>query len=111
MTRMVRDPLIARVLQLGPGQVWGADVFCLPEYRNQGIGRHLMNFSDRFVASLGFKEVLSTIVIGNTPSLRATLGSGNQLLYYVSYVRVSFYERLRVSKDIPRYLVEGPASR
>jgi hypothetical protein len=27
----IRDPLAARVVELGAGQIWGADIFCLPE--------------------------------------------------------------------------------
>lgn len=99
---VLRDEVIARVLRLEPGQVWGADVFCLPEYRSRGIARQLQRFGDRFMASLGYTERLGTILVSNTPSLRMSRGGGRLPLYYVTYLRVLFWERLRVSKDIPR---------
>jgi GNAT superfamily N-acetyltransferase len=102
VTRVMRDSVVSRVLQLGPGQLWGADVFCLPEYRHRGIAPRLQQFGDRYLATLGYKERLGTIVVTNTPSLRMSRLSGKRPLYYVSYVRILFWERLRVSKDIPR---------
>jgi GNAT superfamily N-acetyltransferase len=102
-SRVIRDSVISRVIQLEPGQIWGADVFCLPEYRNQGIGRYLQLFGDRFLASLGYRERFGSIVVTNTPSLRASRGAGRQPLYYVSFLRILFWERLRVSKSMPRH--------
>jgi hypothetical protein len=63
--------LIPRILELGPGQAWGSDGFCLPEYRH------------------------------NRASIRKNREIGREPLYYVEYSRWGFYERLRVSKDIP----------
>jgi hypothetical protein len=104
---VLRDSIIARVIQLQPGQVWGADVFCLPEYRSRGIARSLQLFGDRFLGSLGYRERLGTIRVTNTPSLRMSRGGGKRPLFHVSYVRILFWERLRVSKDIPaRYWAE-----
>ena len=109
VSRLVRDPLISRVIQLGPTQVWMADVFCLPEYRSRGIARHLQLFGDRVLASAGYTERFASIAADNTASLRMARGSGSQYLYYVSYVRYLFYERLRVSREIPERLTVGPA--
>ena len=107
VSRVVRDGLISRVVQLRQGQLWAADVFCLPEYRNQGIGRHLALFGDRFLASLGYEERFGHVAVSNTPSLRLSRHKGNQPVYYVSYFRVLFWERLFVSRDIPRRFWAG----
>ena len=98
---VIRDNVLSRVIKLGPDQFWGADSFCLPEYRNKGIVRHLKIFSDRHLASLGYKEFVSSIEVTNTASLRASRAAGREVLYYVSFVRIFFWERLRVSKNIP----------
>ena len=111
VTRVVRDPVIARVVTLAPEQVWGADIFCLPEHRHNGVSRHLINFSDAFMASLGYKELLATVEAANTPMIRSALRGGVQFLLYVSYVRLLFYQRLRVSKDNPGRLAETVALR
>lgn len=107
VSRVVRDGLISRVVQLRQGQLWAADVFCLPEYRNQGIARHLALFGDRFLASLGYEDRFGHVAVSNTPSLRLSRHKGNQPVYYVSYFRVLFWERLFVSKDIPRRFWAG----
>lgn len=94
--------LLSRVIHLGPAQVYMADVFCLPEYRSQGIARRLALFGDRGMASSGYTESVAATAAGNIPSLRMSLRKGNgHPISYVSYVRLLFYERLVVSKDIP----------
>jgi GNAT superfamily N-acetyltransferase len=102
--RVVRDEVISRVVHLEQGQVWGADQFCLPEYRNRGISRLLALFANRYLASRGYTDVASSVLVTNTSSLRMTLHKGNKPLYYVSYSRMLFWERLRVSKSMPRRL-------
>ena len=101
---VTRDAVISRVFQLGPGQVWGADTFCVPDYRNRGIARDLQKFSERYLVSLGYRERFGSIVVTNTPSLRM---SRREILYYVSHTRFLFWERLGISKDIPRRLWDG----
>jgi GNAT superfamily N-acetyltransferase len=97
--------LMSRVLRLEPGrQVWSADAFCLPEYRNQGLNRHFGLFTMRFLASQGYTEEFGVIVATNIPSLRSVLHRGSQFAYFVSYSRLLFYERLRVSSDVPTEL-------
>jgi GNAT superfamily N-acetyltransferase len=98
--RTVRDQLVSRVVQLEQGQVWGADQFCVPEYRNRGISRLLSVFANRHLAALGYTDVASSVLVTNTASLRMTLHK-NRPFCYVSYSRLLFWERLRVSKDIP----------
>jgi GNAT superfamily N-acetyltransferase len=93
--------LVPRVVQLGPAQAWGADSFCLPEYRNRKIGRHMGFFADRFMASLGYTQLFSAIPAGNDVSIRMNLQIGRRPLYSVSYVRLLFWERLRVSREFP----------
>jgi GNAT superfamily N-acetyltransferase len=110
-SREIRDPLAARVVALRAGQLWGADVFCLPEYRSQGVGRRLALFADRQLASKGYTEVLATVEGGNVPSLRLSLRKGSELAYYVSYLRLPFYERLRISERMPRWCKRAMARR
>jgi GNAT superfamily N-acetyltransferase len=105
---VIRDSVVSRVIKLGPGQFWGADVFCLPEYRNRGIGRHLQVFGDRHMASLGYNERFGSVDARNTASLRTSRAAGRQALYFISYVRILFWERLRVSKNVPSHLWEHP---
>lgn len=93
--------LMARIVQLGPTQVWADDTFCLPGYRNRGIARLLGLFAMRFLASLGYTENFGTIATTNAPSIRMSRRQGVRPLYYVSYFRLLFYERLSVSRDIP----------
>jgi GNAT superfamily N-acetyltransferase len=104
LTRVIRDNVVSRVIKLGPGQFWGADIFCVPEYRNRGIGRHLHLFADRYMASLGYNDFFSSISATNTSSLRASRAAGREAVCYVSYVKVLFWERLRVSTDVPDHL-------
>jgi GNAT superfamily N-acetyltransferase len=100
----IRDPLVARAVTLGEAQIWVADIFCLPEYRSQGVGRHLILFADRELASLRYSEVLAAVDAGNVASLRASLRSGSALSSYVTYVRFLFYERLRIYNEVPMQL-------
>ena len=109
--RVIRHPLISRVLELGPGQVWGADTFCLPDYRNRGIARNLQMYAERYLARLGYRERLGTIVATNTPSLRMSLASGSRFVSYVRYVRILCWERLHVSKSIPGRLLKAVGER
>jgi GNAT superfamily N-acetyltransferase len=101
-SRVIRDRVISRVLRLAPDQFWAADIFCLPEYRNRGIGRHLQVFGDRYGASLGYKERFGSVPVTNTASLRASRAAGRQPVCYLSFRRILFWERLRVSKNVPR---------
>jgi GNAT superfamily N-acetyltransferase len=103
-SRVIRDSVVSRVVKLEPGQFWGADVFCLPEYRSGGIGRHLKVFTDRYMASLGYKEHFGSIDVTNIASLRASRAAGREAAYYISYLKVLFWERLRVSKDVPDHV-------
>jgi GNAT superfamily N-acetyltransferase len=90
--------LMSRVVRLEEGQIWGADVFCVPEYRNRGIGRHLALFGERVLATLGYRQLLGAIATTNTAAVRMHEGIGRQPVRYVSYFRLFFYERLRVTK-------------
>lgn len=93
--------LMSRVVQLSQRQVWAADIFCLPEYRNQAIARHLALFAERFLASQDYTELLTSVTVTNTASLRMSLHKGSEPFCYVAYSRLLFYERLVVSKEIP----------
>lgn len=106
-SRVIRHEIVSRVLKLGPGQFWGADVFCVPEYRNRGIGRHLNVFADRSMASLGYREMFGSISETNIASLRASRFAGRDAVSYVSYVKVLGWERLRVSRHVPEHLWNG----
>lgn len=99
--------LMSRVVQLRQGQVWALDIFCLPEYRNKGIGRHLSLFSDRLLASRGYTAVLGAVTVFNTPSFHMHLHVGRHPFCYVSYFRFLFYERLLISKEIPEQFGAG----
>jgi GNAT superfamily N-acetyltransferase len=107
LSLVIRHPVVSRVITLGPRQVWGADTFCVPEYRNRGIARQLLAFAERYLANLGYKERFGTIVVTNTPSLRMHHAAGADFVSYVSYVRVLFWHRLRVSKRIPAHLLDS----
>lgn len=102
--RVVRDAVLSRVVHLEPEQVWGADQFCLPGYRNRGISRLLAIFANRFLAPLGYTEVLSSVDAANAASIRMTLHKGCRALCYVSHARFLRRERLHVSKDVPAHL-------
>ena len=104
LSRVIRDNVVARVMKLGPGKFWGADLFCLPEYRNRGVGRHLNIFGDRYMATLGYTDHFGSITATNVASLRASRAAGSEAVCCVSYVKVLFWERLRVSKDVPEHL-------
>ena len=93
--------LTSRVVRLEPDQVWAADTFCLPEYRGRRIAALLGVFAKRHLASLGYRENLSAIAVDNASSLRMQSRSDSERILYVSYLRILFYERLRVSKHIP----------
>jgi hypothetical protein len=97
----VPGSLMSRRLQLGPRQVWSADAFCLPEYRNRGLNRHFGRFTMRCLASHGYAEEFGVITASNTASLRSVLGRGSEFVYFVSYARRLFYEDLRMSDDMP----------
>jgi hypothetical protein len=99
--RVPAGSLMSRRLQLGPRQVWSADAFCLPEYRNRGLNRHFGRFTMRCLASHGYAEEFGVITASNTASLRSVLGRGSEFVYFVSYARRLFYEDLRMSDDMP----------
>ena len=96
-----RGSLISRRLQLTPRQVWSADAFCLPEYRNRGLNRHFGLFTMRFLASHGYAEEFGVITASNLPSLRSVLGRGSEFVYFVSYSRRLFFEHLQMSDEMP----------
>jgi hypothetical protein len=106
-SRVVRDRLASRVVRLRDGQLWSADGFCLPEYRNQGISRQLGMFGQRFLAAQGYKESFGSIAVTNTPSLRMARRAGATPAYHISYVRILFWERIRVSENVPIKLWDG----
>ena len=106
-SRVIRDRVVSRVITLGPHQFWGADVFCLPEYRNRGIGRHLQVFGDRYLASLGYKDRFGTVNVRNIASVRAARAAGRQPVYYVSRVKILWWERVHVSRTVPRRFWEA----
>jgi GNAT superfamily N-acetyltransferase len=99
--RTIRDPVVSRLITLGPRQVWASDVFCLPEYREQGITIKLLHFVWRTLVSRGFTEVLGTIVISNTTSLRIFARAGSQPLCYVKVATFLGWQRVHISPDIP----------
>lgn len=98
--------LVPRVLELTPEQVWVAHAFLLPEYRNQGLNYHFGLFTMRYMTSLGYTESVGTIAPHNIVSLRTSRGR-NARHGFVSYTRLLFYERLRVSETLPRRLEEA----
>ena len=106
-SRVVRDWIASRVVQLRDGQLWSADAFCLPEYRSQGISRQLGMFGQRFLAAQGYKESFGSIAVENTPALRMARRAGVTFAYHISYVRILFWERIRVSEDVPKKLWDG----
>jgi GNAT superfamily N-acetyltransferase len=91
--------LMSRVVKLTKRQIWGSDIFCLPEYRNRGIGRHLALFAERFLASQGYTELYANVDGPNVPSLRMSLHKGSRIVCYVSYRRRLFHERLIISNE------------
>jgi hypothetical protein len=99
--RLPAGSLMSRWLQLEPRQVWSADAFCLPEYRNRGLNRHFGRFTMRFLASHGYAEEFGVITTSNTASLRSVLGRGSEFVYFISYARLLCYEHLRISDDMP----------
>jgi GNAT superfamily N-acetyltransferase len=103
--------LIPRVLELEKGQIWTADAFISPEYRNHGLNAHFGLFTMRYLASRGYTAQVGTIAASNIPALRSSRHRGATPIYYVSYTRFLFYERFGVSTDIPHELVEGLASK
>lgn len=99
--RVPAGSLISRRLELSPRQVWSADAFCLPEYRNQGLNRHFGRFTMRCLASHGYTDEFGVITASNVASLRSVLGRGSELVYFVSYSRLLFCEQFRMSDTIP----------
>jgi hypothetical protein len=55
---VVRDGVVSRVIRLEPGQIWGADACCLPEYRSRGVTRRLTIFANEFISSNSVLERL-----------------------------------------------------
>lgn len=96
--------LMQRLLELKPTQVWSADAWLLPEYRQRGINQPFARFTMRFLASLGYTEQLAAVTLPNLPSLRSSARRGAERLCYVSYSRVLFFERLRISTELPQWL-------
>jgi hypothetical protein len=105
VTRAVppRD-LASRVLDLRHDQAWDDDMFCVTDYRGQGLARQLSLFSDRYMGSLGYTEAFARISTSNVPSLRMQRHKGSAFAYHVSYRRFLFYKRLRVSERPPQGL-------
>jgi GNAT superfamily N-acetyltransferase len=93
--------ITAKVLKFGPGQTWDEDIFCVRDFRGKGIARHLSLFSDRYLGRLGYTETFASIGTENIPSLHMQVHKGSQFAYHVSYRRLLFYTRLRVSRQIP----------
>jgi hypothetical protein len=101
VSRVVRDGVMSRVVRLGAHQLWAADVFCVPEFRNRGIGRRLQLFGNRYLGRLGYTELFGAIAAANTASIRASLGAETRLVYSVAHLRILSWERVRVSEGPP----------
>ena len=99
---VIRDDFVSDVFHLEARQVWGADQFCLPNYRNRGISRLLALFANRYLASLGYTSVATSVLMSNKPSLRMTVHKGCKPLYYRSSSRILVWERQSVWKSMPR---------
>jgi GNAT superfamily N-acetyltransferase len=107
--RVIRHPVVSRVVRLGGGQVWSADIFCVPEYRNQGIARYLGLFAETVLRSHGHTEVFGVMNIKNVASLRSVLRKGGRPVYYLSHLRLLSFERVGVSRTIPDRFVRMAA--
>src|SRR5262249_62147257 len=90
--------LISRVITLKHGQLWAADAFCLPEYRNRAIVRRLGLFAQAQLAREGYTEFVGAISVMNIPSLRMTLHD-SAFICRITYRRLLFNERLRISHE------------
>jgi hypothetical protein len=96
-----RHELMSRVVQLAPGEFWSSDSFCLPEYRNRGLNRLFGLFMARYMATRGYKTHLSAVAVTNLPSIRSSQRKGSRFVCHVSYVRLLWSEKVRVSKELP----------
>ena len=94
----------SRVLTLRASQVWSADAYCVPEYRNRGVNRQFGRFTMRYLAARGYTEEFGVIDASNAASLRSVVGRGSELVYFISYTRYFFYARLVVSANLPGYI-------
>lgn len=98
---------LARLIHLEPGQIW-PNVFCMPEYRGRGIAKRLGLLMNRRLGALGYREEVSAIRLDNAASIRSTLDQGDEPVRIISYFRLLWWARYRISTDLsPVYEVAG----
>ncbi len=101
-TSSPRQAPFAKLIRLKADQTRTVDLFCLPEYRGRGIGRWLGPFAERRIATMGYRENISTVGLNNVSSLRSTIYQGDRAVRVVSYFRVLFNSKQRISYDVGR---------
>jgi GNAT superfamily N-acetyltransferase len=92
---------LEQALRLGERDIFIYETFTHPEYRNRGIGRRMSLASDDFLADDGFRREMSVMRVDNVPSLHMTFGKGTRPILHVSYVRLLFFRRCDVSRELP----------
>jgi len=73
----------------------------VPRDRCKRIAEHLSLFGERHLASLGYTDLVGTITADNAASLKMHRRKGVRFSHHVSYSRLLFRERLRVTEDVP----------
>lgn len=92
---------LERELELGERDIFVYETFSHPDYRNRGVGRRMALASDQLLADEGFRRQMTLIRVDNVPSLHMSFRKGTRPILHVSYVRVLFYSRFGVSRELP----------
>ena len=87
-------------------QLWVVDTFTLPEYRRRHVTSNLKDYRDRAVAEWGCREIVSSVLEANTPSLALAYRRNPDLIQRFTFMQVFLFRRMWMEKEARTTLEE-----
>jgi ribosomal protein S18 acetylase RimI-like enzyme len=102
---------LGRAIQLDAGAAYLYDAYVRPGFRGRGIGRGLVRARCEHANGRGIERLLTHVLVGNEPSLRALRSAGFRTLGRTVFVRaLTLRMWTRQPVPAPRRLVQSGAS-
>lgn len=86
-------------IKLENNQLFGMDIYTLPEHRKREAARRLMAHRNRLLREWGYDETISTVREKNLPSLRLLSKPTARVVQRLTYLRFLWFSRTWVEAD------------
>jgi len=87
-------------INLRPGELWVADAYSLPEYRNKGIYSRIFSYTVFQARKRGNTKLFCDILANNLHSIEIhTKKFGGKRLFSYFYIKILFYEHTWIQKE------------